>query len=389
MIPFNIPHVVGTELSQISKAIATKELAGDGQFTRQCEQKLEQLTHTKKALLTSSCTHALEICAFLCDIQAGDEVIMSSFTFVSAANAFVIRGAKIVFVDIHPDTMNIDERLIEQAISTKTKAIVAMHYGGLSCHMDSIMQIARQHNLIVIEDAAHCIGAFYEKQHLGTIGHLGTLSFHATKNVQCGEGGALLINDTQFIARAEMIREKGTNRKQFLNGEVNKYSWVDIGSSYLLGELSAAFLLAQLEELENINQRRILLWQNYYHLLKDLANDSYIKLPNCPPDKQHNGHIFYIKCRSHSEKNELIQFLKQQQIKTAFHYVPLHSAKAGQEYGQFVGEDKFTTSESNKLLRLPLYYDFKDTAYVVKKIIEFYTSNESKKSKPSRVESLY
>ncbi len=368
MIPFNIPYISGEEESYIKEAIQNKNLAGDGIFTKKCQTFLEDFTKSPNVLLTTSCTHALELSALLCDIEPGDEVIMPSFTFVSSANAFVLRGAKIVFVDIRPDTMNIDEQKIESAITNKTKAILVMHYAGVACAMDEIMMIADRHQLFVIEDAAQCMDAYYKGKHLGTIGHLGAFSFHSTKNIHCGEGGALLINEKRLIERAEIIREKGTNRKSFLRGEVDKYSWVDIGSSYLMNELSAAFLYAQLLNLNDVTQNRLKLWQKYYKLLnKNNAETTTL-------DYKHNGHIFFIKCKDKVERSALIQFLKTKEIKAYFHYVPLHSSKTGKIRGRFHGEDIFTTKESEKLLRLPLYYDLENVNQIGEFVNQFFQS---------------
>jgi dTDP-4-amino-4,6-dideoxygalactose transaminase len=373
MIPFNIPFISGEELQYVQQAISNKDLTGDGYFTKKCQKHLETFTNSKKVLLTGSCTQALEMCALLTDIQPGDEVIMPSFTFVSSANAFVLRGAKIVFVDIRPDTMNINEQLIKHAITKKTKGILVMHYAGVACEMDAIMNIAAKHELIVIEDAAQCIGAYYKNKHLGTIGHLGTFSFHSTKNIHCGEGGALLINDQRFAERAEILRDKGTNRNAFLKGIVNKYSWVDIGSSYSMSELSAAFLYAQLLKVEEITQKRKQLFDSYAKELKMLVKAGIIKLPKIPAECLHNGHIFYIKCKDSVERAALIEQLKNDGISTAFHYVPLHSAKAGRKFGIFAGEDNFTTKESEKLLRLPLYFDLDKIEKISKALNKFYT----------------
>ena len=366
MIPFNIPYISGDEAQFIEEAIQGRNLAGDGHFTKKCQQFLGDFTKSPSVLLTSSCTHALELSALLCDIQPGDEVIMPSFTFVSSANAFALRGAKIVFVDIRPDTMNINENLIEAAITKKTKAILLMHYAGVTCAMNEIMAIAKKHQLFVIEDAAQCIDAHYHEKHLGTIGHLGTFSFHSTKNIHCGEGGALLINDKRLIERAEIIREKGTNRKSFLRGEVDKYSWVDIGSSYLMSELNAAFLYAQLLKVKEVTRKRMELWNTYFqHFSKtDMETMNIVS--------GHNGHIFYLKCKNKEERTELIQFLKNNQINSVFHYVPLHSSLAGEKAGIFYGNDIHTTRESEKLLRLPLYYDLENPEQISYYVNQFF-----------------
>lgn len=367
-IPFNIPYLSGEEEQYVQQAIQRRNLAGDGPFTKKCQILLEDFTKSPNVLLTTSCTHALELSALLCNIQPGDEVIMSSFTFVSSANAFVLRGAKIVFVDIRPDTMNIDEQKIEAAITDKTKAILVMHYAGVACAMNEIMEIADRYHLFVIEDAAQCIDAYYHEQHLGTIGHLGAFSFHSTKNIHCGEGGALLINDKKLIERAEIIREKGTNRKSFLRGEVDKYSWVDIGSSYLMSELNAAFLYAQLLKIKEVTQKRLAIWEQYFKALDGLGFEIN------KTAYQHNGHLFFIKTKNKEERSRLIRSLKSKLINTAFHYVPLHSSKAGKRLGQFHGQDKFTTKESERLLRLPLYYDLEEGSVIVEFINQFYLS---------------
>ncbi|MEM1322152.1 MAG: dTDP-4-amino-4,6-dideoxygalactose transaminase [Bacteroidota bacterium] len=366
MIPFNRPYVSGKELEYISDAVQRSGLASEDHYSQAARQRLQSLSQSPAVLLTPSCTHALEICALLLDIQPGDEIIMPSFTFVSAANAFVLRGARIVFVDIHPDTMNIDEGLIEAAITPRSRALVLMHYAGVACNMEAIMEVCQAHQLYVIEDAAQAIGAYYKGRHLGSIGHLGTLSFHYTKNIQCGEGGALLINDERMLARAEILREKGTNRKQFMRGEIDKYSWVDIGSSYLLSELNAAFLLAQLEQVEAVNKRRLAHWRRYAEYLVEFCST------NFSADCQHNAHTFFIKCQDSEDRQALIHYLAQQGIKATFHYVPLHSAEAGRRFGHFHGQDRFTTAESERLLRLPMYYELEHIDLISKHILRFY-----------------
>ena len=366
MISFNIPFICGEEENFIHEAINEKNLSGDGHFTKLCQKELVAFTKASNILLTSSCTHALELSALLCDIKPGDEIIMSSFTFVSSANAFVLRGAKIVFVDIDPVTMNIDENLIESAITKKTKAILVMHYAGVSCAMDQIMAIAKKNDLFVIEDAAQCIDAYYHQKHLGTIGHLGAFSFHATKNIHCGEGGALLVNDERLVNRAEIIREKGTNRKLFFKGKVDKYTWVDIGSSYLLSEISTAFLYAQIQKIKQVTQRRLHYWEIYK---KELG---FLNPNTISPDLKHNAHIFYIKCSDKDQRSDLIQYLKSRSIKSAFHYVPLHSSPAGKLFGRFHGEDKYTTIESERLLRLPLFYDLKEIDQVIDSVKQYF-----------------
>ncbi|MDQ0156903.1 dTDP-4-amino-4,6-dideoxygalactose transaminase [Robertmurraya andreesenii] len=357
MIPFNIPLHVDKELIYLQQVINNRKVSGDGEFTKKCNSWIETNFNVKKALLTTSCTHALEMAAILLDIQEGDEVIVPSYTFVSTANAFVLRGAKIVFVDIRPDTMNIDETKIEVAITSKTKVIVPVHYAGVSCEMDTIMGLADKYNLFVVEDSAQGVMSKYKGKSLGSIGHLGTYSFHETKNYSCGEGGALLINDERFIERAEIIREKGTNRSRFFRGQVDKYSWVDIGSSYLPSELNAAMLLAQLEDTKVINNYRNKLWNIYYN---HLSNLSHIEVPAVPQNCDHNAHMFYIKTKDLNERTELIEFLKQNGVLAVFHYVPLHSSEAGLKFGVFSGIDKYTTRESERLIRLPMYYSLKE-----------------------------
>lgn len=361
-IPFNQPALIGTELDYLKQAIASDKLSGDGNFTRKCERWFEQQFGTARALLTPSCTASLEMAAILLNIQAGDEVIMPSYTFVSTANAFVLRGAKVVFVDIRPDTMNIDERKIEAAITPRTKAIVPVHYAGVACEMDSIMALAEQYQLWVVEDAAQGVMSRYKGKALGTIGHLGCFSFHETKNYTAGgEGGAMLINDPTLIERAEIIREKGTDRSQFFRGQVDKYTWRDLGSSFLMSDLQAAYLFAQLEQAEKINRKRLDLWQNYQNAFKPLAEKGRITLPNIPNECEQNGHLFYLKLADMADRTAFIEYLKQQGILAVFHYVPLHSSPAGQRFGEFVGEDSFTTQESERLVRLPLFYNLSES----------------------------
>lgn len=375
MIPFNIPPVSGKEQEYIKEAIEkNRKLCGDGPFTKKCNSWIEEKFQSPRALLTTSCTHALEMSAILADIRLGDEVISPSFTFVSTVNAFVLRGAKIVFVDIRPDTLNIDEELIESAITEKTKAVVPVHYAGVSCEMDRIMEIAKKHDLYVIEDAAQGVMAKYKGKYLGAIGDFGCYSFHETKNYSMGEGGAILINDEKFIERAEIIREKGTNRSRFLRGQVDKYTWVDIGSSYLPSELNAAYLYAQLEVAEKINRARIDLWNIYFEGLKSLQEKGLIELPVIPGGCEHNAHMFYIKCKDIEERTKLIDYLKQKEIQTVFHYIPLHSSKAGLEYGRLHGDDRYTTKESERILRLPMYYGLReeDVGRVTEEIERFY-----------------
>lgn len=375
MIVFNVPPYIGKETEYIKEAIVkNNKICGDGPFTKKCSNWLENKFHTEKALLTTSCTHALEMAALLCDIKEGDEIIMPSYTFVSTADAFVMRGAKIVFVDIRPETMNINEDLIEAAITERTKAIVPMHYAGVSCEMDKIMDIAKRHNLFVVEDAAQGVMSTYKGKPLGAIGDFGCYSFHETKNYSMGEGGALLIQNDKFIERAEIIREKGTNRSKFFRGQIDKYTWVDIGSSYLPSELNAAYLYAQLEEAEMINDTRMAVWNQYYDGLSELSKDGIIDLPFIPEDCTHNAHMFYIKAKDIEERTCLINHLKENNISPAFHYIPLHSSPAGMKLGEFSGEDIYTTKESERLLRLPLYYGLKveEVSYIIEKIKDFY-----------------
>ena len=375
MIQFNIPPYVGKELEYIKEAMEKNhKICGDGPFTKKCSGWMENKFNVKKVLLTTSCTHATEMTAILTDIKEGDEVIAPSFTFVSTVNPFALRGAKIVFIDINPKTMNIDENLIEDAITEKTKAILPVHYAGVACNMDKIMEIAKKHNLIVIEDAAQGVMSEYKGKPLGTIGEYGCFSFHETKNYSMGEGGALLINNKENIEKAEIIREKGTNRSRFFRGQVDKYTWVDKGSSYLPSELNAAYLYAQLEKADIIYNDRMNTWNKYKELLQELENKNLIELQYIPEDCKHNAHMFYIKCKDLDERTNLINFLKENNINAVFHYIPLHSAEAGIKFGRFHGEDKYTTIESERLLRLPLYYGLKeeDVKYVASKTKEFY-----------------
>jgi len=366
MIPFNKLYITGKELSNIAQVLAMGQIAGDGSFTKQCNQWLEQRTGCHKALLTHSCTAALEMAAILADIQPGDEVIMPSYTFVSTANAFVLRGGVPVFVDIRPDTLNIDEALIEAAITPRTKAIVPVHYAGVGCEMETIMDIARRHNLLVIEDAAQGVMAKYKGRALGSIGHLGTLSFHETKNIISGEGGALLVNDPKLVERAEIIREKGTNRSQFFRGQVDKYTWVDIGSSYLPGEIIAAFLWAQMEEAETIIGNRLNIWQHYHNALDSLEVAGKLRRPIIPDGCQHNAHMYYILLNSLKKRIALIEQLKKQGVNVVFHYVPLHSSPAGQKFGRVCGSMTHTDAVADRLLRLPLWVGLdKESQHVI------------------------
>ena len=373
MLQFNVPPCTGKELEYIKEAIDKRKLCGDGEFTKKCNKWLEEHTGTAKALLTTSCTHATEMAAILCNIKPGDEVIMPSYTFVSTADAFVLRGAKAIFVDIRPDTLNIDEKLIENAITDKTKAIVPVHYAGVSCEMDTIMSIAEEHNLKVVEDAAQGVMSYYKGHALGTIGDFGCFSFHETKNLSMGEGGALLIKDPAMIEQAEIIREKGTNRSKFFRGQIDKYTWIDAGSSYLPSELNAAYLWAQMESAQDIYDDRMRSWNDYYAGLEHLKERGLIELPVVPENCIHNAHMFYIKAKDLDERTRLINFLKERDINAVFHYIPLHSAPAGVKYGEFRGEDVYTTKESERLMRLPLYYGLgKNTEIVIDAINKFY-----------------
>ena len=374
MIHFNIPPYTGKEKDYIQQAIENHKICGDGEFTKKCSHWLEEKTGTKKALLTTSCTHATEMAAILLNIGEGDEVIMPAYTFVSTADAFVMRGAKVVFVDIRPDTMNLDENLIEAAITEKTKAIVPVHYAGVACEMDRIMEIAKKYHLAVVEDAAQGMMASYKGKALGTIGDFGCISFHETKNYSMGEGGALFIQDKNYIENAEIIREKGTNRSKFFRGQIDKYTWVNYGSSYLPSDMNAAYLYAQLECADKINIERINLWNLYYENLKPLQDSKKIELPVVPNGCIHNAHMFYIKTKDIKERTKLIQYLKENQILAVFHYIPLHTAPAGIKFGRFSGEDLYTTRESERLLRLPMYYGLRQNQieYICSKIMKFY-----------------
>lgn len=361
MIRFNVPPYVGKETEYMKAAIDSHKICGDGEFTKRCNAWIEEHTGTAKALLTTSGTQALEMAALLSGIQPGDEVILPSYTFVSTANAFVLRGAKLVFVDIRPDTMNIDEKLIEDAITDKTRAIVPVHYAGVGCEMDTIMDIAKRHNLVVVEDAAQGVNAFYKGRALGSIGDYGCFSFHETKNYSMGEGGAILINRPEQIEDAEIIREKGTDRSRFFRGQVDKYTWVNIGSSFLPSDINAAYLMAQLEMADEINENRLQSWTRYNEGLQDLAQEGVIELPYIPEECAHNAHMFYIKTKDMEERKALISYLKERDIAAVFHYVPLHSAPAGLRFGRFHGEDRYTTKESERLLRLPMYYNLSES----------------------------
>lgn len=375
MVPFNVPVRIGCEENYILEAISGAKLSGDGPFGKSCQNWFETNLPAKKTLLTPSCTAALELAAILIDIQPGDEVIMPSYTFVSTANAFVLRGAKVVFIDIRQDTMNIDENLIEAAITDKTRAIVPVHYAGVACEMDTIMAIAKRYSLYVIEDAAQGMMSSYKGQALGTIGHLGAFSFHETKNYTSGgEGGLLIINDERFAERAEVIREKGTNRSQFYRGMVDKYQWVDVGSSYLPSELQAAYLWAQLEHATKINDARLRAWEFYWQQFQELANSGRIELATIPTGCTHNAHMFYLKTCGLEERTALLEHLKSRNILAVFHYVPLHTSRAGADLGRFHGEDRFTTSDSERLVRLPLFFNItkNQQQHVSDAVLSFY-----------------
>lgn len=356
MINFNVPPCVGNEIGYVQEAIASRKICGDGNFTHRCNEWMENRFQAQKVLLTTSGTTALDMAALLSDFQEGDEVILPSFTFSSTATAAVLAGARLVFVDIRPDTMNIDEKKIRHAITDRTRAIIVVHYAGVACEMDTILEIAREYGLKVIEDAAQGVMSRYKGQALGTIGEFGCYSFHETKNYSMGEGGALLINREEYNERAEILREKGTNRAKFFRGQVDKYTWVDFGDSYLPSELNAAYLWAQLEKADEINQYRLQCWSTYYEAFKGMEEDGKVELPFIPDECEHNAHMFYIKTRDLSERTQLISYLKSKEIMAVFHYIPLHSAPAGVKYGRFDGVDEYTTKESERLVRLPMYY---------------------------------
>ena len=373
MIDFNRPAFVGSELEYIQDAIHRGMLCGDGIYTKKCSQWMEKEFDVSRVMLTTSCTHALEMAAFLCDIQPGDEVIMPSYTFVSTADAFVLRGAKIVFVDIRPDTMNLDEKLIEQAITPKTKVIVPVHYAGVACEMDTIMDIAHRHGLKVVEDAAQGVDACYKGKALGTIGDFGCYSLHETKNFTMGEGGALLFQKEEYLEKAEILREKGTDRSKFFRGQVDKYRWMDYGSSYLPSELNAAYLYAQLEAKDKIQKKRMEIYEYYHRNLADLAAEGKVEQPYVPQECEHNAHMYYLKVKDMKVRTRLLAYLRENGICSVFHYVPLHSAPAGQKFGRFAGEDVYTTKESERLLRLPMFYnlDMEDVKRIVDVIHKF------------------
>lgn len=360
MINFNIPPYTGKEMEYMKQAVENKKICGDGPFTKKCNQWLEERFHAQKVLLTTSGTTALEMATILCGLHEGDEVILPSYTFSSTATSVVLTGAKLVFVDIRPDTMNIDETKIEDAITDKTKAIMVVHYAGVACEMDTIMDIAKRHNLKVIEDAAQGVMSTYKGRYLGTIGDFGCCSFHETKNYSMGEGGALVINNPEYNEKAEILREKGTNRAKFFRGQVDKYTWVDYGSSYLPSDLNAAYLWAQLEKADEINENRLQSWNHYNEAFKELAKAGKIELPTIPEDCVHNAHMYYVKLKDLEDRTKFIAYMKEAGVQCTFHYIPLHSAPAGQKFGIFSGNDEHTTSESDRLVRLPLYYQLSD-----------------------------
>lgn len=376
-IPFNIPTYLGCEKEYLDEVLKSHKLSGDGSYTLKCNEWIERSTKTRKSLLTPSCTHALEMAALLCDIEKGDEIIMPSYTFVSTANAFALRGAKIVFIDVRPDTMNMNEKLIENAITEKTKAVVPVHYAGVSCEMDCILEIAKKYNLFVIEDAAQGVMASYKGKKVGGIGDFGCFSFHETKNYTSGEGGAILINRNEYVRKAEIIREKGTNRTEYVKGIIDKYKWVDIGSSYLLGELNAAYLYAQLENSKKILDRRMELWNRYKEGLEDLIKLDKIEIQKIPAYCEHNAHMFYVKFKNGIINDRFIEYMKNENILCVKHYYPLHQSPAGKKMGVFSGVDKYTTKESEKLCRLPLFYEMsiREVDFIVDKIKKFIKSN--------------
>lgn len=374
MIAFNLPPFVGNELEYIKEAVMAHKICGDGQFTKKCNAWMEERFGAQKVLLTTSGTTALDMAMLLCDIQPSDEVILPSYTFSSTATSAVLAGAKLVFVDIRPDTMNIDETKIESAITDNTKVIVAMHYAGVACEMDAIMAIAKRHNLMVVEDAAQGVMSTYKGKALGTIGDFGCYSFHETKNYSMGEGGALVINNEKYNERAEILREKGTNRAKFFRGQVDKYTWVDFGDSFLPSDLNAAYLWAQLEKADVINDNRLATWNTYYEAFLPLQEAGKVTLPTIPDECVHNAHMFYLKCKDLEERTAFIQYLKERNVLSVFHYIPLHSAPAGQKFGRFHGEDEYTTKESERLVRLPMYYGIshEDLQTVITAVQDFF-----------------
>ena len=374
MIHFNVPPFTGKEFEYMHEAVNNHKICGDGPFTKKCDEWMEKRFNARKVMLTTSGSSALDMAALLCGLKPGDEVILPSFTFSSTANSFVLAGAKLVFVDIRPDTMNIDEKKIEDAITDKTRVICPVHYAGVACEMDTIMDIAKRHNLLVVEDAAQGVMSTYKGKALGTIGDFGCFSFHETKNYSMGEGGAIVINNDKYIEKAEILREKGTNRSQFFRGQVAKYNWVDFGDSYLQSDLNAAYLWAQLEMADEINNNRLNTWNAYYKAFKPLEEKGIITLPTIPEGCVHNAHMFYIKCKDLETRQAYIKFMKENDILCVFHYVPLHSAPAGLKFGRFAGEDEHTTPDSDRLVRLPMYYniDKNDLKKVVDKTLEYF-----------------
>lgn len=374
MIPFNVPPFTGNEFEYMHEAVNNHKICGDGPFTKKCDEWMEKRFNARKVMLTTSGSSALDMAALLCGLQPGDEVILPSFTFSSTANSFVLAGAKLVFVDIRPDTMNIDEKKIEAAITDKTRVICPVHYAGVACEMDTIMDIAKRHNLMVVEDAAQGVMSTYKGKALGTIGDFGCFSFHETKNYSMGEGGAIVINNEKYIEKAEILREKGTNRSQFFRGQVAKYNWVDFGDSYLQSDLNAAYLWAQLEMADEINNNRLATWNAYYEAFKPLEEKGIITLPTIPEGCVHNAHMFYIKCKDLETRQDYIQFMRSFDIGCVFHYVPLHSAPAGLKFGRFDGEDEHTTPDSDRLVRIPMYYDMRkeDIQVVIDKTLEYF-----------------
>lgn len=374
MIDFNIAPFTGNEIEYMRQAVQNKKICGDGPFTKKCHNWIENRFHAQKVLLTTSGTTALEMAAILCDLHEGDEVILPSYTFSSTATSVVLTGAKLVFVDIRPDTMNIDETKIEDAITDKTKAIIAVHYAGVACEMDTIMEIARRYNLKVIEDAAQGVMSTYKGRYLGTIGDFGCYSFHETKNYSMGEGGALVINDARYNERAEILREKGTNRAKFFRGQIDKYTWVDYGSSYLPSDLNAAYLYAQLEKAEEVNDNRLTSWNAYHDAFRELGKTGKLELPVIPEGCVHNAHMYYVKLRDLKQRTEFLSYMRENEIYSVFHYIPLHSSPAGMRFGIFHGEDKYTTIESERIARLPMYYGLseKNREYVIKKVVQFF-----------------
>ena len=374
MINFNEPPCLGTEIEYVKDAIARKHICGDGYYTKQCNALLEKYTGSAKALLTNSCTAALEMSALLSDIQPGDEVICPSYTFVTTASSFALRGAKIVFVDIRDDTLNIDETKIEEAITPKTKVIIPVHYAGVCAEMETILSIAEKHNLMVVEDAAQGVGSLYKGRFAGSMGDMGCYSFHETKNVSCGEGGAILINHSDLIEQAEIVREKGTNRSKFFRGQVDKYTWVELGSSYLPSDMIAAYLYPQLEKMNEINDRRKMLWNRYNAAFETLKHKG-VHRPYCPAECEHNAHMYYLRCPDLETRSRFIDYMKKNGIICVFHYIPLHSAPAGQKYGRFIGDMSVTNTVSDTLVRLPLFYGLteKNQDYIIETALNFWS----------------